>query len=304
MDLKIQQQIYYSNKELVPLKEIADSLLALEYIIKQSPKILEEIFPGTKISNVDVFINELKSDSIWEDLVVKFIFGDQKKLDVFITEARDKLGIEEMLDNPDIFSVIILALILSGGAYYLGKKLNAKDKATIQANNNVIIQIGAGLVDLSAENLQTIINNAVEEKDKDKLAKAAMQLVKPAKLDPEATITFNNNPELRMSNDSVRAMPSISTITEDNNIIEDFNSIELEIRATDLDSFKTGWAVVIPSIYAKRVKLQIDPAIDRDSLDNIRSLKADISVIFEYDKDLNKTPKLVFLRKIISSSKT
>ena len=49
MELISNHQIYYSNKDLLPLSDVAESLLALEKLIKQSPKTIEKFFPGLKI---------------------------------------------------------------------------------------------------------------------------------------------------------------------------------------------------------------------------------------------------------------
>ena len=81
MELTTTHRIYYSNKEHIPLSEIADSLLALEGLIRQSPDVLENLFPGTKIYGVEVYLSELKSGSLYEDVLVKFVFGSQDKLD-------------------------------------------------------------------------------------------------------------------------------------------------------------------------------------------------------------------------------
>lgn len=302
MELTVHQQIYYSNKELVPIKDVAESLLALEAIIRQSPDVLEAMFPGTKIQSVEVYINELKSDSIWEDVVVKFIFGNQKKFDEFIASVRERIGMDNIMNNPQLLSSIILVMILSGGAYYLGKDKSAtpEQKATIEANNNTIIQIGAGMVDLSAEDFKAIIDSAI--KDKEKLAKNAIKVVNPAKRDPEASITFNDNKELRIQNESVKAMPRFVQEPEDEEYIEDYNNIDLEIRAIDLDSTKRGWAVVVPDLHKRRVRLQLDPTVSPEDLLDKRKVNANVTVIFGHDKEYNKIPKLVFLREIIAES--
>lgn len=302
MELTVHQQIYYSNKELVPIKDVAESLLALEAIIRQSPDVLEAMFPGTKIQSVEVYINELKSDSIWEDVVVKFIFGNQQKFDEFIANVRERIGMDNIMNNPQLLSSIILVMILSGGAYYLGKDKSAtpEQKATIEANNNTIIQIGAGMVELSSEDFKAIIDGAI--KDKEKLAKNAIKVVSPAKRDPEASITFNDNEELRIQNESVKAMPRFVHEPEDEEYIEDYKNIELEIRAIDLDSTKRGWAVVVPDLHKKRVRLQLDPTVNPEDLLDKRKVNANVTVIFAHDKEYNKVPKLVFLREIITES--
>lgn len=120
----------------------------------------------------------------------------------------------------------------------------------------------------------------------------------PAKRDPNATITFNDNKELIINNDAVRAMPRFARAPEDEPYIEDFKDIELIIRATDLDSSKRGWAVVIPEIHTKRTRLQLDPGIKPEILIGKSKIMAEVTVIFEYDDEDNKIPKLVFLRKI------
>lgn len=137
MELTVHQQIYYSNKELIPIKDVAESLLALEAIIRQSPDVLEAMFPGTKIQSVEVYINELKSDSIWEDVVVKFIFGNQQKFDEFIDNVRERIGMDNIMNNPQLLSSIILVMILSGGAYYLGKDKSATPEQKLQLNPTI-----------------------------------------------------------------------------------------------------------------------------------------------------------------------
>jgi len=302
MEITINQQLYYSNKELVPIREVAESLIALESIIRQSPDVLEAMFPGTKIISVSVFINELKSDSIWEDVIIKFIFGNQKKFDEIISGLREKVGMENIMKNPQLLSTIILVMILTGGAYYLGKDKNAQQeqKATIEANNNVIINIGAGMLQIKAEEFKAIIDGAL--KDKDKLAKNAVKVITPAKRDPNASVKFNNNDQLSILPETVKAMPTHIIEPEEEEFIEDFEAIEIEVRATDLDSTKRGWAAVVPALSKKRIRLQLDPTVDPEKLAELRNITAKATIIFGHDKDYNKVPKLIFLREVIDDT--
>lgn len=303
MEITINQQLYYSNKELVPIRDVAESLLALEAIIRQSPDVLEAMFPGTKIISVSVFINELKSDSIWEDLIIKFVFGDQKKFDEMISGLREKVGMENIMQNPQLLSAILLVMILTGGAYYLGKDKSAQQeqKTTIEANNNVIINIGAGMLQIEADEFKAIIEGAL--KDKDKLAKNAAKIVNPAKRDPNASIKFNDNTQLSISPETVKAMPSHIIEPEEEEFIEDFESIEIEVRATDLDSTKRGWAAVVPELSKRRVKLQLDPTVDPEELAELRNITGKATIIFGHDKEFNKIPKLIFLREVLNDEK-
>ncbi len=296
MEITISQQVYYSNKELVPLREIADSLIALESVIKQSPDVLERLFSGTKISGVEVFLNELRSDSIWEDVVIKFIFGSQAKLDQIITDARSKIGLELLSQKPKLLSAIILAMILSGGSYYVGKYRadSTEQKVTIEGNNNTVINIGADLLNMPTKEFRNAIDTAV--KDKDKLARDAAKVILPAKRDMGAHIKFNNDEQLQVTNDTVKAIPRHVIEPEPEEFIEEINNAEIIIRAADLDSFKRGWAVVVPSLSDRRVRLQLDSRIDTEFLMLHPHLKGNITVVMTYDNEKKKIPKLVFLK--------
>lgn len=284
----------------MPVRDIAEGLLALEAIIKQSPAVLESLFPGTQIDSVEVFINELKSGSIWEEVVIKFIFGNQKTLDQFITNLREKAGMDCIMSNPLLFSAILLTMILMGGAYYTGKQDNDKDtdhrKITIEDNSTTIIHIGAQMVGMEADEFKGIIESAI--KDKKQLAKNAIGIVRPAKRDELAAISFNRNEDLRITPETVRAMPRYYEEQEQEETLEDFKNIYMEIRATDLDSQKTGWAVIIPDLGDKRTRLQLDPSLNPEEILEKRKFNGNVTVKFKYDKDNNKIPSLVFLREI------
>lgn len=264
MEVVVNQQIYYSNKEWVPIGEIADSLLALEELIKSSPEVIEKIFPGIIIERVDVYINELKSDSIWEDLVVKFIFGSQENFDEQISKVRKKIGMEFLDKHPNILGAIIGAMILGGGiAIYESMQGGAPEKATIEANNNIIINIGAGEVEFDTEDLKAIIKGAIDNNPA--ISEAAIKIVKPARRDLEAKIIINQEEGLSINPESIKAMPAERPAQEEIEVIEDFDHIVLEIRATDLDSTKRGWAAVPRELTDKRVRLQFDPSINPKS---------------------------------------
>lgn len=303
MEVTVHQQIYYSNKERVPIKDVAESLLALESIIRQSPDILEEMLPGTRIEAVEVFIEELKSDSILEHLAIKFFFSDQQAFDEFKSNTLNaKERGMDIIKNKTLLSAIIVAMVFDGVIYYLGKDTSSKpdQKTIIEANNNTIIQIGANLVELQAEDFKAIIEGAISNKEK--LAKDAASFVKPAKLDPAANITFNENNDLQISSESIRAMPSNLKELEEEEFIQDFTNINLEIRALDLDSSKRGWAVIIPALHQKRISLKLDPTVSPEDLLDKRNITADVTVIFRHDKEFNKIPRTVILRQLTGES--
>ena len=121
MEITTHHQILYSNRELIPLRDVASSLLSLENIIKHSPSVLEQLFPGVMIHETQVYIEKITAGSLYEDIIVKFIFGSQARLDQFISDARDALYMTKLKTNKQILTAIVASLILTGGAYYAGK---------------------------------------------------------------------------------------------------------------------------------------------------------------------------------------
>lgn len=298
MELTTKHKIYYSNKRHVPIADIAESLLALEGIIKQSPNVLEHMFPGTKIQGVEIYLSELKSGSLYEDVIVKFIFGDQKKFDDFIANVRERCGLDNLNSNNKLLSAILVVMALTGGAYYLGKSKNidTPGKNVIENNINIVINSGADMVQMEPSEFRSIIEESIE--DKDRLSKDSIKFIKPAKRDNDADITFDNDPDTAVTKESVKVMPRFLTEPENEEAIEDFDETEVVIRAIDLDSYRRGWAAIVPTISNKRVKLQLDPHINSEDLMQHPTLLGSITVIFKYDESGNKIPSLYFLREI------
>lgn len=297
MEVTVNQKIYYSNKEWVPVSEIAESLVALENIVKQSPKIIEALFEDTRVEDVQVFINELKSDSILEDVIVRFVFGSQENMFDLVDKARSKLKVEKAMSNPNMLSAILLCSVLASLAYLYGKESSQdeKKKAVIEANHNTIIQIGADAADMDADSFRAIIEAAT--KNNKELKESAVKFVKPAKRDSQASITFNDTPQLTVTNESVKAAPS-HIQKEDREFAREFKSTEVQIRATDLDSLKKGWGAVAPDVHSRRAKLKFDPSISLKDIVDKKVIIGDITVIFDYDKNNKEYPKEIFLRNI------
>ena len=300
MEIITKHQIYYSNKEHVPIGEIAESLIALEGIIRQSPAILQKIFPGTAIQRTEIYLDELKSGSLYEDVVIKFIFGSQEKFDEFIENARDKVGLSKLESKGQILSAIIILLILTGGSYYLGKSKKAENPSLQIIDNsiNITINNGAQLLDMPPEEFRNLIENNIP--DKDKLARDSINFIKPAKKDSEASIIFDRDESLKISSESVQAMPNYIIDDELQETIEDLDNIEVLIRATDLDSNKRGWAAIIPDVSQSRVRLQLDPHIKSEELMQHPDLIGSVTILFKLDEKGEKKPKLYFLREIYS----
>lgn len=297
MELITSQTFYYSNKQHLSVEDVADSLLALKSFIKATPEVLERICPGLQIQRVDVFVNEIKSGSLLEHLVVKFIWGNQESLDRHVAELRNDFKVDSILANKTLVGAIIGALVLGGGIYVVNK-IGAKEEQTqtLQSVQNVFIVNGANLSGVDEQKFRGAVQEVL--RNNEHLQKDAVRFVKPAKRDGEASIVFNNDPVSIIDNKTVRAMPSAAPEGLREEEMDDFTDIEIEIRATDLDSNKRGWGAVVPSVAPRRVRMHLDPEIKVHDLLGKQSIRGDITVMYRCDDKGVRYPSLIFLRSI------
>lgn len=133
-------------------------------------------------------------------------------------------------------------------------------------------------ISINANDLKDILNAVLNGKDKNKVAKEAAAIIRPAKKDPKAFIRFNEDESTKIESKSIQAMPSAIADEEPEEYIDDINDIELEIRATDIDSSKRGWAVVVPKFDENRsVKLHIDPTIKLNKLRGKSKIRGNVT---------------------------
>ncbi|WP_430433796.1 hypothetical protein [Methyloversatilis sp.] len=297
MELITGQSVYYTNKEHLPVEDVAASLLALKAIIEATPEVLEKIAPGLHIQSVSVYVNEVRAGSLWEDLVVKFLWGSQENLTKNVEELRGSLKVDSLIENKLLVGCIIGALVMAGGIYLLNKLNGTKEqKEPLQNNLSVVINIGAQLAGVSEDQFSAAIHNAI--KSKPSLTKEAVKVVRPAKREAGTSIVLNHDGASQIGNKAIQAMPLAVPGDDEEELIDDYQEVEIQIRAIDLDSTKRGWAAVVPSVNPKRAKMHLDPHIKLSDLLGKEFVTGDITVISKYDESGKKIPTLIFLRDV------
>jgi len=109
--LEIAHRVHYSNRNEIPIADVVASLLALERVLLRAPKILG-LVTSVPIEKAEVFIEDIYTGSLTEDVILKLFFKNQDELDAFLTKIREELGKKKVTRN-----VLLGALIL--GIYIL-----------------------------------------------------------------------------------------------------------------------------------------------------------------------------------------
>jgi hypothetical protein len=301
VELTTEHKIYYSNRAGIPLAEVAEALIALDGILRHSPQVLEKLFPGIKVLDMNIFIDKIESGSLLETILIKFVFGSQEKFEQTLINAREKLQMDRLINNKGVVAAIAAATILTTGIYCVKKDSPSgnKDTKAIEMNNNIIVNVGAGMTQMDPEQFRAVIEASLKGKE-DKIAENAIRVVRPAKREPGSIITFDGNQALTLTPEAIAAYPAHRPEPEPEEILENFDGVELSIRATDLDSNKKGWAAVIPLISDKRLRLQIDPSINPYDLIARPKLKANVTVLFRKADNGVKAPRLIYLNEVVT----
>ncbi|QPT15465.1 hypothetical protein I6G37_11175 [Serratia rubidaea] len=294
IELSFRENFYYSTERPVSVKEIIKSLQGWEAIVKQSKDVLAKL-TECDIDGIEVEVELLRTGSLYEDLVIKLLFGSQEKLDEFVAKCHAKLG-DGVLRNTLIFAVI--SGMVGYGLYLASAAMSPDTKPHFEANNNVIINIGAGEANLTPEGLKSVIETSV--KNKKALAEGAVKVLTPARDDDSASLQIGSGKQIVViPQETIRQAPT-SVIMEPDSTTQDYPDADIQIRALDLDNPSKGWAAVVPGIIDRRVNLVLDPSLSPNTLSGKMRFRGDITVTSKLDKRDNKYhPVEIMLRRII-----
>ncbi|HAM7227923.1 TPA: hypothetical protein IB996_004885, partial [Escherichia coli] len=160
LSLTFTENIYYSTKEPVSIKDVITSLQGWEAIAKQSEGVLQEL-TGANILDISVHVARLEAGSLYEDIVIKLLFGSQEEMDKFLAGAHAKIGNGKMRNA--LVGAVVIGLV-GYGLVLATKAMAPSNTSHFEANNNTIINIGAGEANISPDRLQAIIESTVTNK--------------------------------------------------------------------------------------------------------------------------------------------
>lgn len=283
-------KIHYNTKNPVPLSEVIVALEALQGLLRDVPAVIEGI-TGADVLRSEFFIERIETGSLIEDVLVKLFFKDEADFEAFMGKIR-----ENGVIRNTIVGVVIGGLVMYGAMSVLGaSKASAPN---ITANNNTIINIGAGEVKMTPEQFQSIIENAVTDKKRN--AQNAVKFLAPARQDAESSVSIGG---AEVSGNVVITPAAIAEAPQrvdsiKNQKIEEVGAATVQIRASDLDSKKNGWAGKIEG-RTNRVKIVLDPVIDESELFGKQSITADVTIIHTMKSGANElAPSTIVIRKI------
>ncbi|WP_276895669.1 hypothetical protein [Frischella perrara] len=287
LQLDFRENFYYSTKKPVTVKEIIESLQGLEFVVKQTRGTLQKL-TDCKIDNVQLYINELKSGSLIEDVIVRVFFGSEEEKNKFCEKIHEKIGDGKMRNT--IITAVLVGII--GYGIYLAIK-PSDPNYVINANNNVIINIGDSQK-ITNEKLTEIIRDSITNQKS--LAQNTIKVLSPARTDESSSIQIGDMATIPAS--TIMKTPTELNLQPLTDVV-DYNDVPVIIRAMDLDKSNKGWGGIIVDKVDQRTKITFDPNIDINILAGRSSFMADVTVIKTLtNKDNEYKPTEIFIRSI------
>ena len=224
-------EIFFSNREPVPIKEIVESLLGIERIVKMCPKALHAI-TGVPIDHAEVIVEHLESGSLLEKLGIRLVFRNEDELERFVEWVR-----ENVVRKPGVSQVVLIG--------------------------------------------------------------AVALVLKPARLDPEASLRFDGNDALQISPEAIKATPAMLEVEADETS-ERLLDVDLQIRATNLDHPTRGWAALIPGRVDRRVRMELDDGVSPRDVAGRFQVRADATVHYKRPPSGKKyVPAIIQVHRVI-----
>lgn len=275
----------FLDTDVSNVEDVARSLLALNKLARRVPHFLENTIDGLQIQHLSLHVHEIKTGSLLEDIIVKYISEKQADLEEYLWEKLPEDTRSKIINATPL---ILSALILTGGLY--ANNWLTPDTPTTNITNNINTNIDnlSVTINVSPDKIREILDTT--KASPDELAKESVDFIAPAKKSDGGRLLINK--EIEIPSSAVREIPRPEYVHDaelpSRKIPHD--DVIIEIRATDLDREKWGWYGANPEISDKRFRISISPTIDRESLHHADHIKANILV--EYKIHPNGDEKL------------
>ena len=275
---------FKADKKL-EIADVIEHLRGLEIASRKLPTVLENLFAecdikGVKARLVNIEVNEIRHGSLEED--VNFIFEW-----FFSKEDAEKIKEKLRSMSPGIKISLLLGALIAGYGIKSCSTPNAMTNTGNGVQQGFAINIGSTF-NIPPEKVAPIIEKATA-KPSAKEINGALQFMRPAKANGgKITFASGDTGASEISEDFIAATPAEYMIPAKTEHIELRGNVELQLRALDIDNPEKGWAAVIPDVLPDhRIKLELDPKIDRAQLSGLR-IRGDVQVTYKIQKDGSK----------------
>lgn len=287
--IESEQFFYYDTKNMISATSLAESLKSYDALVRRSGTLIGRVL-GVKIKETEVFVTEIEIGSYKDTLLYRLICGKGRAGEKKFEEIRKKIGLQNMDTKK------IIALLIAGAVLYTAWQFipETKTPATLHIENS-FINIGTEL-GLTRDDLFRLYSGSF--RNPEDLKKIVSRLTHPGDVVHEGSMSFDKEGSVKIPSEVLSVIPSSYVSNEGDEPFKDYASIDLEIRAVDLDRPDAGWAGIIPSLSEKRLPVAVAEDIAAASVPVGKIFSGDVTVIYRVTSKGERIPKRYMLRNI------
>ncbi|MAE51062.1 MAG: hypothetical protein CMH27_04565 [Micavibrio sp.] len=279
-ETKFTHEITYTNEGKIPVSEIAESLLANEQLIKLTVPLLEKLYPGLEIKDIEIhFKNASHNSPLQEIFGISLFVSFQEDLENEVPELIEYITGKEVPESFDSLITVAAFVLLYYGADYLFSRFKGSKSEPISKGLEQTIHVAGDYINMPPDKIEEVVKEVYTGQRLQSLAKASKGAVLPAKRERNAQIVTTE--EIAFTKEAVNDFPSDIDFDYEDDFekTEPYQRVRISLRATDLDKNNTGWAGVIKKISDARLKMEVYPTIDLQKLHGKKSIVGDILLV-------------------------
>lgn len=296
--LEFSHEVYFDTQGRVTIYDLTTSLAAFERVIQLSEPALISLFPDFEFDEALLFIDDIRAGSLRDKLTQQFCFKNEKNLQQTVKFFRKYSGVDMVSKVNPVLGCVYAGALLMGAGIMIGHVSGCQREPVERAMANFqnINFTNNGTIILDGKDILGALHDSV--KNKQHLATNSAKVLRVAKGSEGSSVTIDGQQNTKIGFDIISQIPAVENETTQAEWVDKTN-VSIRVRALDLDSTKTGWKVIVPSIGDHRLPMKLADSIDRNRLLNAEDHQADISLKVKYLPNGDKTFSEVMLLRLI-----
>lgn len=298
IEIRVPHKILYQVDKPVPIADVIASLLATEQLMRNVAPLLEECFPGVHVEKIELSVGEISEGSLKEILYTALFLSIQKDLEKQVPAAIEYLTGHKVTGYESIVTLIFCVVLFYGADFIYSQVNRGAFSKRIRKHLKDAIKELSGESGISEERISQILEKAYGKSRIRVLAQSAINFFQPSKNANNAPILISDDRKIARA--TVADVPSEAQIEEAEvpQLVQQFENVQIEIHAQDVDRTKSGWAAVVPKVTQKRLKMELAPPLKPSDVYLKQHIRGDVMVILQKRSDGSYQPTTVHLMHI------
>lgn len=263
------------------IDDVIATLTAQKRLLEQGAALFCGV-AGIELERVEIRVVEVSEGSLFEELVIQVYGTYQTQIeDHVIGRIETMLGVDVPSEWEPIVALGSLAVTywVARFAYdsVRGKRKDRPASTHIEGDYNTVINNIASRMNVDPGRIEGVLEGQLPPAKRRGLLKPVTDFLNPARRNRGTKIKVDNFGEI--SPETIAEYPTDAELAEiDVKRNLDIPGATVEIRATDKDHSKSGWAgkIVGDRRFPRRLPMDLYPTVDAEALARFDQVRADV----------------------------